>query len=76
MLLPKHYCRCGALEKLCYYRIENNFFYCVGEFGSERLVQKVVTQILELSKLLDAKQKQSGSSAAQVPALKVKKILL
>jgi len=50
------------------------FSYCVGEFGSERLVQKVVTQILELSKLLDAKRKQSGSSAAQVPALKVKKI--
>ncbi|GFG29306.1 hypothetical protein Cfor_03734 [Coptotermes formosanus] len=42
-----------------------------GEFGSERLVQKVVTQILELSKLLDAKRKQSGSSAAQVPALKI-----
>lgn len=41
-----------------------------GEFGSERLVQKVVTQILELSKLLDAKRKQSGSSAAEVPALK------
>jgi len=42
-----------------------------GEFGSERLIQKVVTQILELSKLLDAKRKQSGSSAAQVPALKI-----
>jgi hypothetical protein len=50
------------------------FSYFVGEFGSERLIQKVVTQILELSKLLDAKRKQSGSGAAQVPALKVKKI--
>lgn len=50
------------------------FSYCVGEFGSERLVQKVVTQILELSKLLDAKRKQSGSNAAQVSALKVKEM--
>ena len=50
------------------------FSYCVGEFGSERLVQKVVTQILELSKLLDAKRKQSGSGAPHVPALKVNKI--
>jgi hypothetical protein len=49
-------------------------YYCVGEFGSERLVQKVVTQILELSKLLDAKRKQSGSGAAQVTALKVRKL--
>lgn len=50
------------------YTVQKHF---PGEFGSERLVQKVVTQILELSKLLDAKRKQSGSSAAQVPALKI-----
>jgi hypothetical protein len=47
------------------------FSYCAGEFGSERLVQKVVTQILELSKLLEAKHKQSGSGATPVTALKV-----
>jgi hypothetical protein len=49
-------------------------FYCAGEFGSERLVQDVVTQILEVAKCLDATtQKQSGSSSSQLPALKVKK---
>ncbi|PNF31414.1 Deubiquitinating protein VCIP135 [Cryptotermes secundus] len=42
-----------------------------GEFGSERLVQKVVTQILELSKCLDAMRKKSGSSASHLPALKI-----